>query len=96
VNPNLIDANAARVMVDSALSSRDEARTNTFVIGLCFLGLIAVGIALLGQNHSSVDASYSLHVGAIPESPQSRPTVTPVVGQAVTADSSSTGPGWKS
>jgi hypothetical protein len=93
VNPTLIDANVAQIMVDSALSSRDQARTNTFVVGLCFLGLIAVGVALLGQNHSSVDASYSLHVGAIPESPQSRLMVAPVVGQAVTADSSLTG--WR-
>jgi hypothetical protein len=86
----------ARAALEAALASRDAARTDTFLVGLCFIGLLAVGLALWGQTNSSVDAAYSFHAGAIPESPQSRPTLAPVVGQAVTADSSSTGPGWKS
>jgi hypothetical protein len=73
-----------------------EGSTNGLMVGLLIGALFLGGLVLLGASRSSVDASYSFHAGAVAQVPQTRSTVTPVVGQAVTDDSSSTGPAWKS
>lgn len=73
----------------------DDGRFDGVLIGLCFVGLVVIGVGLLGMYHSSLDANYFVHLGAVPQVPQTHSSVTPIIAQGVAADSSSTGPGWR-
>lgn len=70
-------------------SGLTEGSTNGLLVGLVVGAIFVAGLVLLGVSRSSVDVSYSAHLGAIPQ-PQTRSMVAPVIAQGATVDSSST------
>ena len=77
MNPAVIDANLACVVIAAGAASAKSDRIDCFVLGLALAGLVGVGLTLLSKSQSSLDWTSSVHLGAIPQ-PDEKPTSMPV------------------